>query len=251
LYNMGKWHAMRCWSNFHHLSRSSPEQPDRPTSGRQTLSRSAAFFGPARTRDHYFCFSANIAYFSSSSRVQTDNLALAVNNYTARSSREPENSLSTHTGASVGPNWIFRTHTKWGFESSFVCRFASITRQNTFCVRVIIKWPSRFVCTCAQLGIFCARQKMFASARSWFAWWTCAVRNNALIVKCCCKNNNAPARNYLESSIAFFENGPYAYIGLGNLRRLTMFLGASHWLENMKCARIMKNGVDWHQLKIV
>jgi hypothetical protein len=80
---------------------SSPEQPDRaseragePTSGRQTLSRSAAFFGPARTRDHYFCFSANIAYFSSNG-VQTDNLALAVNNYTARS-REPKNSLSKH-----------------------------------------------------------------------------------------------------------------------------------------------------------
>jgi hypothetical protein len=31
---------------------------------------------------------------------------------------------------------------------------------------------------------------------------------------------------------------------LGQLRRLTIFLGASHQLENMKCARIMKNKVD-------
>jgi len=31
---------------------------------------------------------------------------------------------------------------------------------------------------------------------------------------------------------------------LGQRRRLTIFLGASHRLENMKCARIMKNGVD-------
>jgi hypothetical protein len=31
---------------------------------------------------------------------------------------------------------------------------------------------------------------------------------------------------------------------LGQLRRLTIFLGASHQLENMKCARIMKNEVD-------
>ena len=38
---------------------------------------------------------------------------------------------------------------------------------------------------------------------------------------------------------------------LGQLRRLTIFFGASHRLENVKCARIMKNGVEWHQLKIV
>jgi hypothetical protein len=35
-----------------------------------------------------------------------------------------------------------------------------------------------------------------------------------------------------------------AFTRLGQLRRLTIFLGAAHQLENMKFARIMKNGVD-------
>jgi hypothetical protein len=37
---------------------------------------------------------------------------------------------------------------------------------------------------------------------------------------------------------------------LGQLKTIDNFLGASHQLVNMKCARIMKNGVDWHQLLI-
>jgi hypothetical protein len=44
---------------------------------------------------------------------------------------------------------------------------------------------------------------------------------------------------------------PNVIIRLGQLRRLTIFLGASHQLENMKCARVIKNGADWHELKIV
>jgi hypothetical protein len=50
--------------------------------------------------------------------------------------------------------------------------------------------------------------------------------------------------------IKYMDVDATSLVGLGNLDDWLFFL-ASHRLENMQCARIMKNGVDWHQLQIV